>query len=74
MKVELKHWTKDVRNDLAEICNAVDRQYLTNRLPYPYTYEDADWWLNMASEREGRNLQYCGRWGVCRQYNRGKEV
>ena len=53
MKVELKPWTNDLKPDLIRICNEVDRTYLTNRLPYPYTEESADFWLNMIGEQEG---------------------
>lgn len=37
-----------------QICNETDRTYLSNRLPYPYTEENASWWLNMVSENEGK--------------------
>ena len=36
-----------------KICNLVDRSFLANRLPYPYTEESADWWLGMVSEHDG---------------------
>lgn len=55
MKVELKKWTLDNREDLMQICNTVDRTYLSNRLPYPYTEECAQWWINMATEHEGKD-------------------
>ena len=32
------------------LCNAVDRTFLSDRLPYPYTEADADWWLRMLAE------------------------
>ena len=35
-------------------CNAVDRTFLSDRLPYPYTEADADWWLGMVAENEGK--------------------
>ena len=47
MKIELKHWTPDLKQDLINICNSVDRTYLSNRLPYPYTEESADRWLGV---------------------------
>ena len=53
MTIELKHWTDDLTQDLIRICNGVDRTYLTSRLPYPYTKESADFWLNMIREQEG---------------------
>ena len=33
----------------------MDRSYLSNRLPYPYTEESADWWLGMVSEHDGKD-------------------
>ena len=53
MKITLEPWTEDLKQDLIHICNAVDRTYLTNRLPDPYTEESADWWLNMVREKDG---------------------
>ena len=53
MKITLKPWTEDLKQDLIHICNTVNRTYLTNRLPDPYTEESADWWLNMVREKDG---------------------
>lgn len=39
--------------DLMRICNGVDRTFLTNRIPHPYTEKDAAWYLNMISEHDG---------------------
>ena len=36
------------------LCNAVDRTFLSDRLPNPYTEADADWWLGMVVENEGK--------------------
>ena len=36
------------------LCNAVDRTFLSDRLPYPYTEADADWWLGMVTENDGK--------------------
>lgn len=55
MKITLEKWKKEDADDLMKICNETDRTYLSNRLPYPYTEENADWWLNMVSEKEGKN-------------------
>lgn len=52
MEVTLKKWTMDDKTKLANMCNKVDRQFLSNRIPFPYTQEDASWWLNMAKENE----------------------
>ena len=43
MKIELKKWSFEDKESLIEICNAVDRKYLANRLPFPYTEDSADW-------------------------------
>ncbi len=43
----------DDKESLIHLCNCVDRTYLSDRLPNPYTAADADWWLNMVAEKEG---------------------
>ena len=55
MNIILKYWTNDDKAELIALCNAVDRTYLSNRLPNPYTNADADWWLNMVQLNEGKN-------------------
>ena len=50
--IELRTWPLSDRKDLRSLCNAVDRRFLSDRLPYPYTEKDADEWLNMVSENE----------------------
>ena len=55
MEILLKKWNSELKYDLMDICNNVERLYLSNRLPYPYTEEDADWWLSMASEHDGKD-------------------
>lgn len=54
MEITLEKWKKEDAYDLMRICNETDRTYLSNRLPYPYTEENAGWWLNMVSESEGK--------------------
>ena len=53
MKVELRKWSLADKKGLIELCNAVDRTYLSDRLPNPYTEDDANWWLNMVAKSEG---------------------
>ena len=53
MEVTLIKWDKSMKDDLIRICNSVDRSYLSDRIPDPYTDADADWWLGMVSEHEG---------------------
>ena len=55
MKVELIKWTQEHKPELISICNRVDRSYLSDRMPYPYTEEAADWWLGMVSEHDGND-------------------
>ena len=54
MTVDLHKWTFADREALMALCNAVDRTYLSDRLPYPYTEADADWWLGMVAGNEGK--------------------
>lgn len=48
MKVELRKWTMDDCARMAEICTLLDRSYLSDQLPDPYTEDSAAWWINMA--------------------------
>ena len=54
MKIELRIPTIADKEDLKKLCNAVDRSYLSDRLPYPYTDEAADWWINTVTEKDGK--------------------
>ncbi len=53
MQIELRKWSWNDRERLISIYNSVDRTYLSNRLPFPYTKEDAIGWLRRISERDG---------------------
>lgn len=55
MIIELKKWTKENKETLKEICNKIDRKYLSNRVPFPYKDEDAIYWLNYVAENEEKN-------------------
>ena len=55
MTIELMKWAPALKQELIDICNDVDRTFLSNRLPYPYTEEAADWWLGMVSEHDGKD-------------------
>lgn len=55
MNVELRKCNFADKESLIEICNTVDRSYIANRLPFPYTQEDAEWWLNMGLEHDGKD-------------------
>lgn len=54
MKIELKKWSFEDKEFLIKMCNTIDRNYLSDRLPNPYTNEDAEWWLNMVQETDGK--------------------
>ena len=60
MKIELKIPNMEDKEGLKAVCNAVDRKYLSDRLPYPYTDESAEWWINMVAENDGKT----GVWRV----------
>lgn len=55
MHIELRKWGMKDKSTLVKICNEVDRTYLSNRIPSPYTQDDATWWLNMAENNEGKD-------------------
>lgn len=55
MDVELRKWTLETKKELINICNKTERKYLSNRMPFPYQEEDADWWLNMVREQDGKS-------------------
>ena len=54
MTITLHTWTPADKPALMALCNAVDRTFLSDRLPFPYTDADADWWLGMVAENEGK--------------------
>lgn len=55
MKIELLKWSEAYKPELIELCNSADRTFLSNRMPYPYTEENADFWLGMVAEHEGKD-------------------
>ncbi|MBQ7751319.1 MAG: hypothetical protein IJR77_08925 [Bacteroidales bacterium] len=50
MTITLHIWTPADKKALMTLCNAIDRTFLSDRLPNPYTEADADWWLRMVTE------------------------
>ena len=52
LKMELRHWVLSDAKELTNLCNAVNRHYLSDRLPNPYTDKDAEEWLKMVSENK----------------------
>ena len=55
MKIELKKWSFEDKEFLIKMCNTIDRNYLSDRMPDPYTDESAEWWLNMVEENDEKN-------------------
>ena len=56
--MELRHWTQADAMELTSLCNAVDRRFLSDRLPYPYTEKDAEEWLKMVTDNDEINGIY----------------
>ena len=50
--MELRHWTQADAMELTSLCNAVDRRFLSDRLPNPYTEKDAEEWLKMVTDND----------------------
>jgi len=50
--IELRHWTLSDKMELTNLCNAVDRRFLSDRLPNPYTEKDAEEWLKMVNDND----------------------
>ena len=62
MTITLHKWIFNDKPALMALCNAVDRTFLSDRLPNPYTEADADWWLEMVSENEGKEGVWRSIW------------
>ena len=54
MEIRLEKWSMEDEGALTFLMDRADRQYLSDRLPKPYTLEDARWWLEMVSRQEGK--------------------
>ena len=52
LKMELRHWVLSEAKELTNLCNAVNRHYLSDRLPNPYTEKDAEEWLKMVTDND----------------------
>ena len=50
--MELRHWTLSDAMELTSLCNAVDRRFLSDRLPNPYTEKNAEEWLKMVTDND----------------------
>ena len=59
MNFELRHWTIDDLKDLSIMMNGINRNYLSDGLPNPYTVESGKWWLeNVVFPNEGTDGIY----------------
>ena len=57
-EVTLRKWEASDKESLMTLCNAIDRRYLSDRLPSPYRMTDAEAWLKMVEDAEGREGVY----------------
>ena len=55
MEIALREWTLQDKAELIGLCNNADRSFLSDRMPFPYTEKDAEWWLNMVREHDGKD-------------------
>ena len=62
MTITLHKWASADKKALMALCNAVDRTFLSDRLPNPYTEADADWWLGMVARNEGKEGVWRSIW------------
>ena len=53
MKIELKKWNIEDSKSLVELCNSIDRRYLSNRIPSPYEESDALSWISKVRQIDG---------------------
>lgn len=53
MHIALKPWELSDAASLMSLCNRVDRSFLSDRIPSPYTEDSAEEWLHMVGHREG---------------------
>ena len=54
MDIRLEKWGMEDEAALAFLMDRADRRYLSDRLPKPYTLENAQWWLDMVVQQEGK--------------------
>lgn len=52
MQLELRRWQDTDKEALMAIMNTMDRRFLSDRLPMPYTEQDAAVWLHWVRERQ----------------------
>ena len=53
MEIKIREFKQEDEKILPALLNGVDKKYLTDRIPVPYTDEDAKSWVNYVLENEG---------------------
>ena len=53
MKVELRKWRLEDKDGLINLCNNIDRKFLSNRMPIPYETSDALAWISKVRQIDG---------------------
>ena len=69
MNIELRKWSVEDKEVLIKMCNSIDRSFLSDRLPNPYTNASAEWWLTMVKDNEGKKGVFRGK-PLCLLMNR----
>lgn len=54
MEIILRKWNRGDASALSLLLDPIDRRYLSDRLPHPYTQEDGEQWLDMVLKQEGK--------------------
>lgn len=54
MEIILRKWNRGDAPALSLLLDGIDRRYLSDRLPHPYTPADGEQWLDMVLEQEGK--------------------
>lgn len=56
--IKLREYTKTDIDRLRDLANNKNvSRYLVNTFPYPYTREDAEWWINTGSKEQGASTR-----------------
>ena len=58
MRIDLLKWSADYLNDILNVYNNIDRSFLSDRIPEPYTGADAMSWIDFVSKNDGINGIY----------------
>lgn len=54
MDILLRKWNRCDALALSLLLDGIDRRYLSDRLPHPYTLTDGEQWLDMVLKQEGK--------------------